>query len=80
MRNMSYLSNVASKMGGSCENAVLGLLYAWLALANGTSKRSLIMCDAAKIEERKIIVRDNMRVHHFVEGVCSYGNFWWLKV
>ncbi|KAI9075778.1 hypothetical protein K1719_042264 [Acacia pycnantha] len=35
-----------------------------------------VMCGASKITERKIIVRDNMRFHHFIEGVCSCGNFW----
>ncbi|XP_028759632.1 pentatricopeptide repeat-containing protein At5g44230 [Neltuma alba] len=36
----------------------------------------VVMCGASKITERKIIVRDNMRFHHFIEGVCSCGNFW----
>ncbi|KAM6583562.1 hypothetical protein CsatB_010564 [Cannabis sativa] len=34
------------------------------------------MCGASKITGREIIVRDNMRFHHFHNGTCSCGNFW----
>ncbi|KAK4789779.1 hypothetical protein SAY86_017083 [Trapa natans] len=30
----------------------------------------------SKLEGRKIIVRDNNRFHHFVEGKCSCNNYW----
>ncbi|XP_071725366.1 pentatricopeptide repeat-containing protein At5g44230-like [Rutidosis leptorrhynchoides] len=36
----------------------------------------LFMCGASKVTRRKIIVRDNMRFHHFCNGTCSCGNFW----
>lgn len=35
-----------------------------------------VMCGASQITGREIIVRDNMRFHHFHEGTCSCGNFW----
>ncbi|KAK9265938.1 hypothetical protein L1049_003462 [Liquidambar formosana] len=35
-----------------------------------------VMCGASQITGREIIVRDNMRFHHFRDGVCSCGNFW----
>ncbi|KAK1410438.1 hypothetical protein QVD17_36975 [Tagetes erecta] len=36
----------------------------------------VVMCGASKISGREIIVRDNMRFHHFSNGVCSCNNFW----
>lgn len=36
----------------------------------------VVMCGASKISGREIIVRDNMRFHHFRNGVCSCNNFW----
>ncbi|KAJ4714308.1 Pentatricopeptide repeat-containing protein [Melia azedarach] len=36
----------------------------------------LFMCGASEIIGREIVVRDNMRFHHFREGICSCGNFW----
>ncbi|XP_059640301.1 pentatricopeptide repeat-containing protein At5g44230 [Cornus florida] len=36
----------------------------------------LVMCGASQITGREIIVRDNLRFHHFHGGVCSCGNFW----
>ncbi|GJU50752.1 pentatricopeptide repeat-containing protein, partial [Tanacetum coccineum] len=36
----------------------------------------VVMCGASKITGREIIVRDNMRFHHFRDGVCSCNNFW----
>ncbi|XP_042504167.1 pentatricopeptide repeat-containing protein At4g33170-like [Macadamia integrifolia] len=30
----------------------------------------------SKVEGRKIIVRDNSRFHHFVDGSCSCGDYW----
>ncbi|KAK0604332.1 hypothetical protein LWI29_014616 [Acer saccharum] len=36
----------------------------------------LFMCGASQIIEREIVVRDNMRFHHFRDGKCSCGNFW----
>ncbi|PON99570.1 DYW domain containing protein [Trema orientale] len=35
-----------------------------------------VMCGASKITGREIIIRDNMRFHHFHSGSCSCGNFW----
>ncbi|XWS42101.1 hypothetical protein CRYUN_Cryun17cG0139900 [Craigia yunnanensis] len=34
------------------------------------------MCGASQITGRVIIVRDNLRFHHFHGGKCSCGNFW----
>ncbi|KAI3950449.1 hypothetical protein MKW92_026379 [Papaver armeniacum] len=28
------------------------------------------------VEKRKIIIRDSKRFHHFVDGVCSCGDYW----
>ncbi|KAJ0965628.1 hypothetical protein J5N97_026766 [Dioscorea zingiberensis] len=36
----------------------------------------LVMCLASSSENREIVVRDNMRFHHFKDGVCSCGGFW----
>ncbi|CBI17453.3 unnamed protein product, partial [Vitis vinifera] len=34
-----------------------------------------VMCGASQITGREIVVRDNMRFHHFRDGRCSCGNF-----
>ncbi|XP_048138043.1 pentatricopeptide repeat-containing protein At5g44230 isoform X2 [Rhodamnia argentea] len=34
------------------------------------------MCGVSHIIGREIIVRDNVRFHHFNGGTCSCGNFW----
>ncbi|KAF5182360.1 Pentatricopeptide repeat-containing protein [Thalictrum thalictroides] len=31
----------------------------------------LVMCGASRITKREIVLRDNMRFHHFRDGVCS---------
>ncbi|XP_021274207.1 pentatricopeptide repeat-containing protein At5g44230 [Herrania umbratica] len=36
----------------------------------------LFMCGVSQITGRVIIVRDNLRFHHFQAGKCSCGNFW----
>ncbi|KAL5053799.1 hypothetical protein RYX36_034481 [Vicia faba] len=36
----------------------------------------IVMCAASKDTGRKIVVRDNMRFHHFLNGTCSCSNFW----
>ncbi|KAK7359226.1 hypothetical protein VNO77_01178 [Canavalia gladiata] len=36
----------------------------------------IVMCGASKVTGRKIVVRDNMRFHHFLNGTCSCSNFW----
>lgn len=36
----------------------------------------LFMCGASQVTQREIIVRDNMRFHHFHDGTCSCRNFW----
>ncbi|KAK7318792.1 hypothetical protein RJT34_03499 [Clitoria ternatea] len=36
----------------------------------------MVMCGASKVTGRKIVVRDNMRFHHFLNGACSCSNFW----
>ncbi|KAK3010671.1 hypothetical protein RJ639_011274 [Escallonia herrerae] len=36
----------------------------------------LLMCGASQITGREIVVRDNMRFHHFRDGTCSCTNFW----
>nr|DAD23333.1 TPA_asm: hypothetical protein HUJ06_024796 [Nelumbo nucifera] len=35
-----------------------------------------VICGASRIMSMEIIVRDNMRFHHFHDGLCSCGNFW----
>ncbi|CAK7323072.1 unnamed protein product [Dovyalis caffra] len=35
-----------------------------------------VMCGASQITGREIVVRDNMRFHHFHDGTCSCGGFW----
>ena len=30
----------------------------------------------SKVEKREIIMRDNYRFHHFIDGVCSCGDYW----
>ncbi|XP_008804906.3 pentatricopeptide repeat-containing protein At5g44230 [Phoenix dactylifera] len=36
----------------------------------------LVMRLVSKVESREIVVRDNMRFHHFKNGECSCGEFW----
>ncbi|XP_020215933.1 pentatricopeptide repeat-containing protein At5g44230 [Cajanus cajan] len=36
----------------------------------------IVMCGASKVTGRKIVVRDNTRFHHFLNGACSCSNFW----
>ncbi|CAJ1938601.1 unnamed protein product [Sphenostylis stenocarpa] len=36
----------------------------------------IVMCGASKLTGRKIVVRDNTRFHHFLNGACSCRNFW----
>ncbi|KAK7247143.1 hypothetical protein RIF29_42020 [Crotalaria pallida] len=36
----------------------------------------IVMCGASRVTGRRIVVRDNMRFHHFVNGACSCSNFW----
>lgn len=36
----------------------------------------IFMCGTSKITGREVVVRDNMRFHHFRDGACSCGNFW----
>ncbi|KAJ8641126.1 hypothetical protein MRB53_017820 [Persea americana] len=35
-----------------------------------------VMRGASLVANREIVVRDNMRFHHFRAGVCSCGDFW----
>lgn len=35
-----------------------------------------VMARASQLTGREIVVRDNLRFHHFQNGVCSCGNFW----
>ncbi|KAF5475071.1 hypothetical protein F2P56_006916 [Juglans regia] len=34
------------------------------------------MCSASQATGREIVIRDNMRFHHFHDGACSCGDFW----
>lgn len=36
----------------------------------------LFMCGASQVIGREIVVRDNMRFHHFQDGKCFCGNYW----
>ncbi|KAL8047360.1 hypothetical protein ABFX02_08G235900 [Erythranthe guttata] len=65
----------------------LALAYALLIAEDGSAIRivknlricvdcHLFMCGVSEISRRKIIVRDNMRFHHFEDGACSCRNFW----
>ncbi|KAF9590540.1 hypothetical protein IFM89_035858 [Coptis chinensis] len=35
-----------------------------------------VMCGASLIMRREIVLRDNIRFHHFHDGMCSCGNLW----
>ncbi|KAF9594971.1 hypothetical protein IFM89_035541 [Coptis chinensis] len=35
-----------------------------------------VMCGASLIMRREIVLRDNMRFHHFHDGLCYCGNLW----
>ncbi|KAL3654828.1 hypothetical protein CASFOL_000614 [Castilleja foliolosa] len=65
----------------------IALAYALLTTDDGSAIRivknlricedcHLFMCYASEISEREIVVRDNMRFHHFSRGSCSCCNFW----
>ncbi|KAL3527145.1 hypothetical protein ACH5RR_011801 [Cinchona calisaya] len=65
----------------------LALTYALLTTNAGCAIRiikNLRICEdchsvmgrASQLTGREIVVRDNMRFHHFRNGVCSCGNFW----
>ena len=65
----------------------LALSFGLLILGSGTTIRivknlricedcHLFMCLVSKVESINIIVRDNMRFHHFNDGECSCGGFW----
>ncbi|KAK6125656.1 hypothetical protein DH2020_040605 [Rehmannia glutinosa] len=65
----------------------LALAYALLTTDDGSAIRivknlricedcHLFMCGASQVTGREIIVRDNMRFHHFRDGSCSCCNFW----
>eukprot|EP01018_Ginkgo_biloba_P001270 Gb_03440 [translate_table: standard] len=34
----------------------------------------------SKVVAREIIVRDNNRFHHFKDGLCSCGDYWWAAL
>ena len=36
----------------------------------------MFMCLASSVVERRIVIRDNLRFHHFEGGACSCGGFW----
>lgn len=65
----------------------LALAYALLTTEEGSVIRivknlricedcHLFMCAASRVCGREIIVRDNLRFHHFRYGSCSCSNFW----
>ncbi|KAL8526991.1 hypothetical protein ACS0TY_016021 [Phlomoides rotata] len=65
----------------------LALAYALLFRDDGSAVRivknlricedcHLFMCGVSGVTGREIIVRDNLRFHHFREGSCSCSNFW----
>ncbi|KAG8383369.1 hypothetical protein BUALT_Bualt04G0005400 [Buddleja alternifolia] len=65
----------------------LALAYALLTADDGSGIRivknlricedcHLFMRGASRVTGREIIVRDNMRFHHFRDGMCSCCNFW----
>lgn len=65
----------------------LALAYALLSTDDGSAIRivknlricedcHLFMCGASQVTGREIIVRDNLRFHHFHDGSCSCSNFW----
>nr|XP_027073842.1 pentatricopeptide repeat-containing protein At5g44230 [Coffea arabica] len=35
-----------------------------------------VMSRASQLTSREIVVRDNLRFHHFRKGICSCGDFW----
>ncbi|KAH0971184.1 hypothetical protein GBA52_023340 [Prunus armeniaca] len=65
----------------------LALAYALLSTDSGSTIKIMkniricedchvFMCGASQVAGREIVVRDNMRFHHFSNGKCSCGNFW----
>lgn len=65
----------------------LALAYMLLTTSSGSAIRIIknlrtcedchsFMCRASHVTGREIIIRDNMRFHHFRDGVCSCSNFW----
>ncbi|WOK94377.1 pentatricopeptide repeat-containing protein [Canna indica] len=65
----------------------LALAYGWLTTTFGDTIRitknlricedcHLVMRLASRAANREIVVRDNMRFHHFRDGECSCGEFW----
>lgn len=65
----------------------LALAYALLSSCDGSVIRivknlricedcHLFMCGASRVCGREIVVRDNLRFHHFRGGSCSCSNFW----
>lgn len=65
----------------------LALAYALLSTDSGRTIKIMkniricedchvFMCGASQVAGREIVVRDNMRFHHFSNGKCSCGNFW----
>ncbi|KAK6939747.1 E+ motif [Dillenia turbinata] len=65
----------------------LAIAFGLLVTGAGTPliiTKNLRICDdchsmakvVSQIEKRKIIIRDPKRFHHFVDGVCSCGDYW----
>ncbi|KAJ4958129.1 hypothetical protein NE237_025240 [Protea cynaroides] len=65
----------------------LALVFGLLTTSAGSSIRivkNLRICEdchsfmlsASGVTRREIVVRDNMRFHHFRDGLCSCGDFW----
>lgn len=65
----------------------LAVAFGMIGTSQGSSIRiskNLRICEdchsfmraASKVTGRKIIIRDNLRFHHFAEGICSCAEFW----
>lgn len=65
----------------------LAIVYGLMALTKGKSiriRKNLRICGdchlfaklLAKMENRHVVIRDQIRYHHFQGGVCSCGDYW----
>lgn len=81
------VSNQEKQRMLSTHSEKIALSYAVLTTSVGSTIRIMknlricedchnFMCGASQIIKREIVVRDNMRFHHFKDGKCSCGNFW----
>ncbi|CAI0452883.1 unnamed protein product [Linum tenue] len=83
----SWSEGGCSETPSSCHSEKLAIAYGLARTPEGTSLRivkNLRVCKdchsftkfVSKAFNRSIVVRDRVRFHHFVDGVCSCGDYW----